>query len=88
MSRLRGRSPCEEQCRSPVPHGHWKTTVFTGALKLSGITAPMVLSGVMNGTVFQAYVQQVPIPTLSYGNIVVTRRWAISARMSVKPKWD
>ncbi|CUX58255.1 hypothetical protein AGR13a_Lc30096 [Agrobacterium genomosp. 13 str. CFBP 6927] len=34
MSRLRGRALCGDRCRSPVPHGHWKTTTFTGALRL------------------------------------------------------
>lgn len=71
MSRLRGRAICGERCRSPIPHGHWKTTTFTGALRLSGMTAPMVLDGAMNGAAFQAYVQQVLIPTLAPGDIVV-----------------
>ena len=71
MSRLRGRAPYGDRCRSPVPHGHWKTTTFTGALRLSGMTAPMVLDGAMNGVAFQAYVQQVLVPTLVSGDIVI-----------------
>jgi transposase len=71
MARLRGRAPCGERCRSGVPHGHWKTTTFTGALRLSGMTAPMVLDGAMNGTAFLAYVEQVLVPTLSHGDIVI-----------------
>lgn len=71
MAWLRGRSPCGERCRSGVPHGHWKTTTFTGALRLSGMTAPMVLDGAMNGTAFRAYVEQVLLPTLTPGDIVV-----------------
>ena len=45
MARLRGRSLKGERCRAAVPHGHWKTTTFTGALRLTGMTAPMVLDG-------------------------------------------
>jgi transposase len=71
MSRLRGRALCGRRCRSPIPHGHWKTTTFTGALRLSGMTAPMVLDGAMNGVAFQAYVQQVLVPTLAPGDIVI-----------------
>lgn len=71
MSRLRGRSPRGERCRSGVPHGHWKTTTFTGALRLSGMTALMVLDGAMNGVAFRAYVEQVLVPTLTPGDIVV-----------------
>ena len=71
MARRYGRSPRGERCRSGVPHGHWKTTTFTGALRLTGMTAPMVLDGAMNGIAFRAYVEQVLVPTLSPGDVVV-----------------
>jgi transposase len=71
MARLRGRSRRGDRCRAAVPHGHWKTTTFTAGLRLSGITAPMVLDGAMNGTAFLAYVEQVLVPTLSPGDIVI-----------------
>ncbi|WP_461549915.1 IS630 family transposase [Sinorhizobium meliloti] len=48
-----------------------ETTTFTGALRLSGMTAPMVLDGAMNGVAFKAYVEQVLVPTLTPGDIVV-----------------
>jgi transposase len=68
--RLLGRAPRGERCRAPVPQGHWKTTTFTGALRLSGMTAPMVLDGAMNGAAFLAYVEQVLVPTLRPADIV------------------
>ena len=71
MARLRGRAPYGERCRAGVPHGHWKTTTFTGALRLTGMTAPFVYDGAMNGTVFLAYVEQVLVPTLSAGDVVI-----------------
>lgn len=71
MARLRGRSPRGERCRAPVPHGHWKTTTFVGALRLSGMTAPMTLDGAMYGAAFLAWVEQVLAPTLKPGDIVV-----------------
>lgn len=71
MARLRGRAIRGERCRAGVPHGHWKTTTFTGALRLSGMTAPFVYDGAMNGNVFLAYVEQVLLPTLQPGDIVV-----------------
>lgn len=60
-----------ERCRAGVPHGHWKTTTFTGALPLTGMTAPFVYDGAMNGNVFLASVEQVLVPTLESGDIVV-----------------
>lgn len=71
MARLRGRALRGERCRATIPHGHWKTTTFVGALRLSGMTAPMVLDGAMNGAAFLAYVEQVLVPSLSPGDIVV-----------------
>ena len=71
MARLRGRAPRGQRCRAAVPHGHWKTTPFVDALRLSGMTAPMVLDGPMNGPAFQAYVGQVLAPALRLGETVV-----------------
>ena len=71
MARRYGRAPRGQRCRAPVPHGHWKTTTFVGALRLGGMTAPMVLDGPMNGAAFVAYVEQVLAPTLLRGDIVV-----------------
>ena len=71
MARLRGRARRGERCRAAVPHGHWKTTTFVGALRLCGMTAPMVLDGPMNGPAFLAYVEQVLAPTLAAGETVI-----------------
>ncbi len=71
MARLRGRAPRGQRCRAPVPHGHWKTITFVAALRLCGLTAPMMLDGPMNGPAFLAYVEQVLVPTLRPGQIVV-----------------
>ncbi len=71
MARLRGRAKRGERCRAPIPHGHWKTTTFTAGLRLDGLAAPMLLDGAMNGPAFLAYVEQVLVPELSPGDIVV-----------------
>jgi transposase len=71
MARLRGRSRRGTRCIAGIPHGHWKTTTFVGALRHCGMTAPMVLDGAMDGAAFLAYVAQVLVPTLKEGDIVV-----------------
>ena len=71
MARLRGRAPRGERCRAGVPHGHWKTTTFTGALRLTGMTAPFVYDGAMNGNVILAYVEQVRVSALAAGDVVI-----------------
>jgi transposase len=60
-----------ERLRAGIPQGHWKTTTFVAGLRLTGMTAPMVLDGPMNGTAFLAYVQQVLVQELKPGDIVI-----------------
>ena len=71
MAHLRGRAPRGERCRAGVPHGYWKTTTFTGALRLTGMAAPFVYDGAMNSNVSLAYIEQVLIPAVSADDIVV-----------------
>lgn len=71
MARRHGRARRGERLRASVPHGHWKTTTFIGGLRLSGMTAPMVLDGPMTAAWFLAYVEQVLVPTLEPGDIVI-----------------
>jgi len=71
MARRYGRASRGERCRAAVPHGHWKTSTFVGALRLSGMTAPMTLDGAMHGAAFLAYVEQILVPTLKPGDIIV-----------------
>ena len=71
MARTHGRAPRGERLRMSVPHAHWKTTTFVGALRIDGKTAPMVLDGPINDLAFQAYVEQVLVPELRPGDLVV-----------------
>lgn len=77
MARLRGRAIRGEHCRAGVPHGHWKTTTFTGALCLTAMTAPFVYDGAVNGNVFLAYVEQCCYRPLSPG---ILSSWTICPR--------
>lgn len=71
MARLHGRAPKGERLRAGIPYGHWKTTTFVAGLRLTGIAAPMVLDGPINRNAFQAYVEQVLLPELGPGDIVI-----------------
>lgn len=71
MARLRGWAPKGERCCAAIPHGHWKTVTFVGGLTLTGFVAPMLLDGPMDGECFLAWVEQMLVPTLRAGDIVV-----------------
>jgi transposase len=71
MARTHGRAPRGERLRAPITHGHWKTTTFVAGLRNTGMVAPMVLDGPINGELFQTYVDQVLVPALQPGDVVV-----------------
>ncbi len=54
-----------------VPHGHWKTTTLIAALGHRGIRCSTTVDGAVNREVFEAFVEQVLVPSLSPGDIVV-----------------
>jgi transposase len=71
MARRYGRAPKGQRLVCKQPHGHWKTITFTAALRTTGLSAPMVLDGPMDGAAFLAYVGQCLVPSLAPGDIVV-----------------
>lgn len=71
MVRLNGWNPREERLFADAPMGHWETVTFIAGLRQTGIVAPMLIKGAMNGEAFLAYVEQCLAPTLKRGDIVV-----------------
>ncbi len=71
MAPLRGWRAKGKRLKAYAPHGKWQTMTFVGALRIDGLTAPCVFDGPINGDCFRAYVQQILIPTLKQGDIVV-----------------
>lgn len=84
MTRAYGRAPRGERVVEYVPHGHWKTTTFLAALRLKGLTAPLVVDGAINGETFLAYVQQHLVTTLRRGDIVVMDNLSSHKREGVR----
>jgi transposase len=84
MTRPRGRSLQGTRLLAKVPHGHWKTTTFLAALRTSGLTAPLVVDGAINGELFLAYVRQQLVPTLRAGDIVVMDNLASHKKAGVR----
>jgi transposase len=54
-----------------VPQNYGENITMLAALSLSGISAPMTVAGAMDSLVFLAYVEQVLVPTLEEGDVVV-----------------
>ncbi|GJE62163.1 IS630 family transposase ISMex30 [Methylobacterium trifolii] len=71
MVRPYGRSPRGERCRISAPHGHYKTTTVTAALRTSGLVATTLFDGETNGERFRAYVTDTLVPVLKWGDAVI-----------------
>jgi len=71
MTRLRGRAPRGQRLVAKVPHGHWKTTSLIAALGIGGVRCATVVDGAINRDVFDAFVEQVLLPELRPGDVVI-----------------
>ena len=71
MASLRGWAKSSKRCVAKVPHGHWKSSTFVGALRIEGMSAPWLIDGSMNGEGFLLYVRTQLVPTLNQGDVVV-----------------
>ena len=71
MTRTHGRSLRGTRLLARVPHGHWQTLTFLAALRHDRISAPCVFDGPIDGVSFLAYTEQILVPTLRPGDIVI-----------------
>jgi hypothetical protein len=71
MVRLNRWSPRGERLVGYAPMGHWETVTLIAGLRQTGIVAPMLIKGAMNGEAFRGYINQCLMPTLKRRDIVV-----------------
>jgi transposase len=73
MDRTHGRAPSGVRVDGPVPHGHWKVTTLTAAVRLGGVpeSACLAFDGATDAACFEAYVERCLVPALRPGDIVV-----------------
>src|SRR3990170_7244386 len=71
ITRTHGRARRGERLVAKVPHGRWRTLTFLAALRSDRIDAPCVIDGPINGASFLAYIEQLLVPTLKPGDIVI-----------------
>ena len=80
MTPLFGWAPIGERLPGEAPHGHWQTMTLVAALRHDRVDAPWLLDCPINGERFQLYVDDVLVPTLKPGDIVVMD-------MCGRPRW-
>jgi len=84
LLRRYGRSPRGVRLHDHTPCGHWETHTVVAALRLEGLGAPAVFDGPIDNPTFRAYVEQVLVPTLRPGDVVVLDNLAVHKQPEVR----
>lgn len=84
MARTHGRCLKGERLRMGLPHGHRKTTTLVAGLRNTGMVAPLVIDGPINGEWFEAYLGQVLVPTLKPGDVVILDNLSSHKRLAAR----
>ena len=71
LLRRYGRAPRGARVHDHAPCGRWQTSTFLAAVRVTGLTAPGVFDGAIDGESFHAYIAQILVPTLQPGDIVM-----------------
>ena len=70
LARLYGRAAPDQRVVDSVPYPSGPQTTTLAVMSWTGISAPLVLSGAVNGMVFYGYIEQCVVPTLQPGDIL------------------
>lgn len=84
LLRRYGRSPRGTRLHDHTPCSHWQVHTVVAGLRLEGLTAPAVFDGPIDTPTFGAYVDQVLVPTLRPGDVVVLDNLAVHKRPEVR----
>ena len=70
MTPTRGRAPRGQRVEASAP-ASWESVTVIAAMGLEGVRAPLALPGSVNAATFESYVEQVLVPELHRGDVVV-----------------
>jgi transposase len=84
LLRRYGRSPRGARLHDHTPCSHWQTHTVLATLRRTGLAATAVLDGPVDNVSFLAYVQQILVPTLRAGHVVVMDNLVIHKQPEVR----
>ncbi len=84
LLRRYGRSPRGTRLHDHTPCSHWQTHTVVATLRCDGLTAPAVFDGPIDNPTFLAYIEQVLVPTLQPGDVVVLDNLAVHKQAEVR----
>ena len=71
MTRFRGRAPKGSRAHDSAPLCRWAVRTMISSIRLDGSKACMTIDAPTDGDVFQAFAEQVLVPSLRPGDVVV-----------------
>jgi transposase len=84
LIRRYGRSLRGTRLQDHAPYGHWETHTVVAALRVEGVQAPAVFDGPIDTDSFRAYVEQVLVPSLRPGDVVILDNLAVHRQPEVR----
>jgi transposase len=84
LLRRYGRSGRGVRLRDFTPLSHWQTHTVIAGLRVDGLHAPAVFDGPIDNPTFLAYVEQVLVPTLRPGDVVILDNLAMHKQPEVR----
>ena len=84
LLRRYGRSPRGTRLHDHAPCSHWEAQTVIATLRVEGLGAPAVFDGPIDTASFQAYVEQVLVPTLRPGDVVVLDNLVVHKHVDVR----
>ena len=84
LLRRYARGPRGHRVSDHTPCSHWQTHTVVAALRTTELSAPAVFDGPMDTATFRAYVEQVLVPTLHPGDVVILDNLVVHKHPAVR----
>lgn len=84
LARRYGRAPHDERCLGTAPRNYPTNLTLIASCTVDGIGPSIVLDGAANGAIFRAYIEQILVPTLQPGQIVVMDNLNVHKHASIR----
>ncbi len=84
LLRRYARSPRGTRIADHAPYSHWQTHTVVAALRPTELTATAVFDGPIDNDTFRAYINQILVPTLRPGDVVVLDNLAAHKQPEVR----
>lgn len=84
LTRSYARAPKGKRARGSIPRNRGKNVTVISCLTFDGLGESLILDGAANGELFELYIEQILVPSLKSGQIVIMDNLSIHKRQKVR----